>query len=147
MNTAPALDLWTFQTAITRRLTAWSLFSILSGAGMLLAGEFWRGMGVQFLAWGAIDLAIAGFGALGTRRRYDRLDAEERLRVQPQERARLARILWVNAGLDVLYVAGGIALTLTLGQSDAFWRGGGWGIVLQGGFLLVFDVFHALKLR
>ncbi len=147
MNTTPAPDIWKLQTTITRRLTAWSLFSLLSGAGMLLAGAFWRGMGVQFLAWGAIDLAIAGFGALGTRRRYDRLNPDERLRVQPQERAKLSRILWVNAGLDVLYVAGGIALALTLGQSDAFWQGGGWGIVLQGGFLLVFDVFHALKLR
>jgi hypothetical protein len=109
--------------------------------------EYWRGMGIQFLAWGGIDLAIAVFGALVTRRRKARLTPDELLSTQPKERASLAKILWINTGLDVLYVAGGLALLLTLGATDPFWRGGGWGVITQGGFLFVFDLVHALKLR
>jgi hypothetical protein len=51
----------------------------------------------------------------------------------------------VNAGLDVLYVAGGTALALRRGQNDPYWRGVGQGIVLQGGFLLLFDLWHGLR--
>jgi len=49
----------------------------------------------------------------------------------------------VDAGLDVLYIAGGVALVQTLGQTDPFLRGSGWGVVVQGGFLLLFDALHA----
>lgn len=147
MNSASSLDIWTFQQTITRRLMAWSLFSILAGAGMFWGDALWRGIGVQFVAWGLIDLAIAVFGAIGMQRRWSQWTPEERLAAQPRERTQLARILWLNAGLDVLYVAGGLTLWLTLGSTDLFWRGGGWGIIVQGGFLFFFDVYHALKLR
>jgi hypothetical protein len=109
--------------------------------------ESWRGMGIQFLAWGVIDLMIAGFGAVATRRRRSKLTPAELVSTQPRERANLAKLLWVNTGLDVLYVIGGLTLAYTLGASNPFWRGGGWGIVIQGGFLFFFDLFHALKLR
>jgi len=143
-----SVDIWEFQDTLTRRLSWWSIGSLLAGAGMLFPGDaFWRGLGVQFLAWGAIDLAIAVFGSLGTRRRQAKLTPAELLSTQSKERASLAKILWINTGLDVLYVAGGLALALTLGAGDPFWRGGGWGIVIQGGFLFFFDLFHALKLR
>jgi D-alanyl-lipoteichoic acid acyltransferase DltB (MBOAT superfamily) len=139
-------DIWLFQDQLTRRLTWWSMGSILAGALMLLPEGFWRGMGVQFLAWGLIDLAIAFFGARSASKRKARLSPAELLATAPKERANLAKILWINTGLDVLYVAGGLALIVTQGN-DPFWLGGGWGVVLQGGFLFLFDLFHALKLR
>lgn len=152
-----SLNIWHFQDSLTRRLTWWSIFSILSGAWMAWGVPFaqpdpkfiqyWRGMGIQFLAWGGIDLLIALFGASGTQKRRAKLNPEELISTQPKERSHLARILWINTGLDVLYVAGGIALIVILGASDPFWRGSGWGILLQGGFLFFFDLFHALKLR
>lgn len=141
-------DIWLFQDTLTRRLAWWSIGSLLAGAGLLLSAEtFWRGLGIQFLAWGGIDLAIAGFGSLGTRRRRALLTPAELNLAQSKERANLAKLLWVNTGLDLLYIAGGLALVLTLGLTDSFWRGGGWGIIIQGGFLFFFDLFHALKLR
>ncbi len=142
-----SLDIWSFQGSLTRRLTWWSVFSILSGAWMAWGTEFWRGMGIQFLAWGGIDLAIAFFGAMSTRKRKAKLTPEELISTQLRERANLAKILWINTGLDVLYVAVGIALILTLGVSNALRQGSGWGIIIQGGFLFFFDLFHALKLR
>lgn len=141
------MNIWSFQDSLTRRLAAWSVFSILAGAWMTWGTEFWRGMGIQFLAWGGIDLAIAFFGAVGTKKRKAKRTSEELISTQPAERANLAKILWINTGLDILYVAGGIALTLTLGASAPFWQGSGWGIIFQGGFLFFFDLFHALKLR
>lgn len=159
-----SLDTWSFQASLTRRLAWWSVFSILAGAWMVWGVpltqdepslrvlynpffEYWRGMGIQFIAWGGIDLAIALFGAMGMRRRKAKLTSEELLSTQPQERANLAKILWINTALDVLYMAGGLALSYTLGASNSFWLGSGRGIVAQGGFLFVFDLFHALKLR
>ncbi|HAX70778.1 MAG TPA: hypothetical protein DCY14_14295 [Anaerolineae bacterium] len=65
----------------------------------------------------------------------------------PKEIANLKRILLINTALDVLYVAGGIALILTFGAANPEWRGHGWGIIVQGGFLFFFDLFHALKLK
>jgi hypothetical protein len=64
--------------------------------------------------------------------------------VLAREARNLRRILLINTGLDVLYVTGGIALALTLGADNPFWRGNGWGVVVQGGFLFAFDLFHAL---
>jgi hypothetical protein len=69
---------------------------------------------------------------------------------QAEARRALSRVLWINTGLDVGYVAGGVALATTKGRRGAnrhFWQGTGWGIVLQGGFLLLFDLIHALLLR
>ena len=37
-----------------------------------------------------------------------------------------------------------VLLALTLGVDSPFWRGNGWGIVVQGGFLFFFDLLHAL---
>lgn len=158
------LDIWSFQDALTRRLAWWAIGSILAGIWMAWGVplmqdepslrtlfnpvvESWRGMGIQFLAWGAIDLAIAVFGAAIARRRKSKLTPDELASTQSRERANLAKLLWVNTGLDVLYVIGGLALAYTLGAASPFWRGGGLGIVIQGGFLFFFDLFHALKLR
>jgi hypothetical protein len=59
----------------------------------------------------------------------------------------LSRILWVNTGLDVIYIFGGIWLMQTWGAESPLWRGHGVGIVMQGGFLFLFDFFHAVSLR
>jgi hypothetical protein len=69
-------------------------------------------------------------------------DPLERTWLLSEERS-LRRLLLINTGLDVLYVVGGAVLALTLGVGDPTWRGHGWGIVVQGAFLFVFDLFHA----
>ena len=62
-----------------------------------------------------------------------------------REERNLRRLLLINTGLDVLYVAGGVALALTLGASNPTWRGHGWGIVVQGAFLFAFDLIHVRR--
>ena len=141
------MDIWNLQTQLTRRLTFWSLASIAFGLPILTLNPFWQGVGIQFIAWGVIDLLIAIIGAAAMKRRKARLTSDELADSTPKESAKLKRILLINTCLDVLYVAGGIALILTLGATDIGWQGHGWGIIVQGGFLFLFDLFHAREIK
>jgi carboxylesterase len=137
-------DIWDLQKAMSRRLLIWSGLSVLAGVALLLAGgPFLRGFGIQAAAWGAIDAAIAAV-VQRTSRRSQPVPSDPSAAGLDEKRARrLRRLLWINTGLDVCYVTGGIVLANTLGRSEVAWRGHGWGIVVQGGFLFFFDWIHA----
>ncbi len=160
-----------FTRTLARRLLAWALASTLIGVALLvLATDFWRGFGLQAGLWGLIDGIIALVALRSARRDAAApgppgADAADGPAAAPQGAAaalsdeaagapasdpaaaarRIARILWINAALDVLYVAIGGALVVVAGPSHPFLAGNGWGIIVQGGFLLVFDVTHALR--
>jgi hypothetical protein len=138
------MDIWTYYKAITRRLLVWSAASVLVGVALLAFGPLWQGIGLQSLAWGVIDAGIAIVGGWVTRRRRTGLSDPSAPEVLARETRSLRRILLINTGLDVMYVIGGAILALTLGADNPFWRGNGWGIIVQGGFLFCFDLFHAL---
>jgi hypothetical protein len=138
------MDIWQYYKAITRRLLVWGLISVIAGVALLAFGPLLQGIGLQSLAWGVIDAGIALVGGWVTRRRYVGLPNPLAPEVLAHEACNLRRILLINTGLDVLYVAGGVILALTLGGDSPFWRGNGWGIVVQGGFLFFFDLLHAL---
>jgi hypothetical protein len=125
-----------------------------------LGSPFWRGFGAQAVGWGLVDAAIALLGRWVSQRRRAALTDSGGDPLSPdvlERQARnLRRLLWVNTGLDVLYVAGGLALAMAgircSGPSLAgmramavSWRGHGWGIVAQGGFLFFFDLIHARR--
>ena len=99
------------------------------GAG-LCAVPRTRGFGRQTAAWGAVDGAIAYVGA---RRRTAK---------GPTDPRRLRRVLLVNAGLDVGYLAAGAALV-----RHGRWRGDGAAVLVQGAFLLLLDTTAAHRLR
>jgi len=137
------MNIWDFQEQLTRRLLVWAGFSV--GVGLLMnrqRNSLLCGMGEQFIGWGAVDGLIAWFVRRGAQHRQAQPDAAEPA-VQAKATASLRRLLWINTGLDVFYVLGGWRLLQTHGRNDAHWRGRGWGIVIQGGFLLLFDLFHA----
>jgi esterase/lipase len=136
--------IWDFQEALSRRLLLWAALSIAAGALMVaFAGSpWWRGFGIQASIWGGVDAAIALFGQRASRKRRESI-AHDREAVEREAR-KLRRLLWINAGLDVLYVAGGALLLLTLGVQNLFMAGTGWGIIVQGGFLFFFDLLHAV---
>ena len=141
--------IWLYQTRISSQLYAWSAFSVFGGVGLLLLviDPFWRGIGLQGVVWGVIDAGIAFFTQLGMRRKLaDIRDPNDRV-VQLEEARRLRGLLLVNAGLDVLYVAVGVGIVLTFGVDNIFARGNGVGIVIQGAFLLFFDLFHSWQAR
>lgn len=131
-----------FQRTVSNRLLMWSVLSVVGGALLQATrSPFWRAFGQQAIGWGAIDAALAVCG----RRR---LEKKVQRGYPPAEAARdlrnLRRILWFNAGLDVLYMAGGLAL---MRRDDAAQRGHGAGIAFQGLFLFKFDVIHALLVK
>jgi carboxylesterase len=135
---------WDLHVALTRRLLLWSGGSILAGIlALLLGGAFWQAFGIQATAWGTIDAAIALLGRRASLRRWRAYADPELEEVLEGEAQKLSRLLWINTGLDVLYVTGGMAMVLTLGRSSVRWLGHGWGIVVQGGFLFSFDLIHA----
>jgi hypothetical protein len=109
------------ESRLTSALGRWAAGSVAAGA-LLSVPPQTRGFGRQTLAWGAIDGAIARVGA---RRRAARGATDP---------DRLRRVLLVNAGLDVGYLAAGAWLV-----RDGRWRGDGAAVLVQGAFLLVLD--------
>jgi hypothetical protein len=112
---------------VSTRLLLWSL--PWAGAGVLglwlSQGDWQKGFWGMSGAWAVINGGIALAGLIG---------AEPML-------TDLRTILFVNAGLDVLYMAAGIYL---MNRSEATWQGAGLAVLIQGGFLLAFDLLHAL---
>ncbi len=128
--------IWKFETDLTNRLLTWSIFSLLVGFYFwLAANDFGRAFGIQAIAWGLVDAGIAIIGARTAIRRKSTADPKG-------EALFIRKVLWINFGLDVLYVIAGVYIS-TLGS--AFWQGTGWGIVVQGAFLFFFDLIHAIK--
>jgi hypothetical protein len=115
---------------VSTRLLLWSLpWMGASIVGLSLTSDpaakgWWMMNGV----WGFINSAIAMVGFL----------------TPEPELETLRNLLLINAGIDVLYIAGGVFL---LTRQDPMWQGAGWGVVLQGAFLLVFDLWQGLAIQ
>lgn len=125
---------------VARGLLLWALASIVVGLGLLLSEEATlRAIGVQFVVWGAIDALIAGVGVRDRRRRIARGEAQDPELRRAFER-HLRRLLRLNAGLDVGYLAIGAGLVLLWTTPEGL--GHGVGVLVQGGFLLLFDAWH-----
>jgi hypothetical protein len=141
-----AATFWDFNRALTRRLMAWAGLSLAVGLVMWLAGgRRLRGVGSQFAGWAAVNAAIAYFGGSAAEAKHMKIAAGELPEAETliKERRNLRRLLWLNAGLDVLYVLGGLLLRRAKGRTDPRLQGVGEGIALQGGALFIFDVIHA----
>lgn len=57
--------------------------------------------------------------------------------------AHLRQLLWINAGLDIVYIAIGLGLWM---RPKPVLKGFGIAIVVQGLYLFFFDLFHALQM-
>lgn len=139
------MNIWQFQNKISKRLIRWSILSIVSGFLFRFGNKFWRNVGNQFIAWGAIDALIAIFGQMASRNRIDSYENPGKADIQQQEAKNLKRILLINAVLDVFYIIGGLMWTKR-DKGDGRASGNAFGVIVQGLFLLVFDMVHALKM-
>ena len=112
-------------------LVGWcALWLVFAGIGFLYGlrcteGEssrrWWTGFWSMNLFWIAVDLVIVVWAMLAPV-----TDSEE-----------FRRLLAINGGLDLLYLATGVVLAT---RRDPLPRGFGAAILAQGGFLLVFDL-------
>lgn len=137
------MNIWQFSAQVSARLLAWGTLSTLLGLLLLPVRGFWRGFGGQAVGWGVIDAGIALAGVIFSRRRRARMADSHAPEVLAAEARSLRRLLWINTGLDVFYMLGGAWWARR--SRSAFGRGSGWGVVVQGAFLFIFDLFHALR--
>lgn len=118
-------------------LGSWATLNIISG----LAGTFHYKNEVKYFyqmnaAWNTINLGIAAFGIFGVMNADLSIGANEVF----EEIENFDRILLINAGLDLAYIGIGAALwNRGISRQSSRVLGYGKSIVLQGGFLLVFD--------
>lgn len=129
---------------VSQRLLIINLVNILAGIFVSRSNAFWKAFGGQAMGWGLINIGIAVVGGWFGGKRGAKDDAFS-APILAKESRNLRRLLWINAGLDMLYMLGGWRLARSSGESQPGRRGTGWGIVLQGALLFVFDVFHALR--
>lgn len=127
MPQAPAMT--DVEVRLTKVLARWAGTSVAVGA-LLTVPERTRGFGRQTAAWGAVDGLIAYGGS------------RKRARIGPADPNRLRKVLLLNVGLDVGYLAAGGWLV-----RRTRWRGDGWAVLVQGAFLLVLDAAAADALR
>jgi len=113
---------------------------------MLDRGKFWRGIGTQFVAWGVIDGLMAVGGQVASENRLKNMPSEDMSERLRKDKRNLKIALWVNAGLDVLYMIGGVQW-IARQREDNDKRGNGLGVLIQGAFLFIFDLYHAVKLE
>ncbi len=139
----PRGSIWKFNEDLTSRLLVWGAFSVAIGLSMfLMENPFWTGFASQAVVWGGIDALLAILGIRASRKKQAALLPTTIDVIETGHRHPLHSTSLGNAILDVLYVTGGVWLIAT--QSGALVQGIGWGIVVQGGFLLIFDLIHAI---
>ncbi len=141
-------NFFVYQRRALRPLLRWGIGSSLIGAVLLLVPRpFWRQFGLQAVSWGMIDVVLAIVGRRQALVRAEQL-ASGALDESAAEReaAAFERILLINAGLDVGYIAaGGFTAARFADRPDR--RGLGLGILVQGLFLLLFDALVARDVR
>ncbi len=146
--TQPQIDLQLERVAHQRKamlvLGSWAVGNI--GLGLALransTGETRRFHEMNAI-WNVVNLGIAGFGYYTALREPATLGAFAAL----EKEQTFQKVLLFNAGLDVGYVLGGLYL-LERGRrpevdADQL-RGYGKAVLLQGGFLFVFDLVNYL---
>jgi hypothetical protein len=136
--------IWDFARRVTWRLLGLNVLNMVCGVLLQRAAAFQRGIGVQAIGWAVVNILIAVIGGRGTERRARAAEAHSAATLRKETRT-LRWLLWINAGLDVLYMLGGWQWARR-NRSEAFLRGNGIGVMVQGALLFVFDVYHALRI-
>ena len=140
-------DIWDFQRKLTARLLAWAGVSFSLGVAMILQKDRRiRGAGSQFMAWAVVNGLIAILGARASLAKRQKVNAGilPAIETMRKDTRGLRRILWLNTGLDVVYILAGLVLRQTKGAEDARMHGMGEAVAIQGAALLFFDLVHAL---
>jgi hypothetical protein len=98
---------------------------------LLVPVSLLQGIGLQALLWGIIDILIAVVGIF---------------RQQDQSADKAARFLRINVFLDIGYMLVGVLLIVFL-WLDSFFLGNGIGIIIQGAFLFILDLYFYWKFK
>jgi integral membrane sensor domain MASE1 len=125
------------------QLLFWAGLSLGVGVPMLFSSREWvRSFGGMTAAWAIVNAIIAILSLLSVRRKARQNADAETIRGWMHH---LVRLLWLNAGLDVVYVLVGVGL-IVWNPTNRMLNGFGWAVIIQGAFLLLFDTWHAVRL-
>ena len=126
-------------------LAGWSVANIVgSGIATNTRNKEMRYFHQMNVMWGGINLAIAGLGYWGAGR--EKIDNPTMESVQKHQR-KIEKTYLINAGLDVVYVGAGLLMNKTSDnqKNPEKFKGYGNSIMMQGGFLLLYDaVMYAI---
>jgi hypothetical protein len=91
--------------------------------------------------WGSINLAFAGLGYWGAGK--EKID-NPTLAAVLKHQNKIEKTYMINAGLDVVYIGGGLLMNQISDnqKNPERFKGYGNSIMLQGGFLLVYDAIN-----
>ncbi|WP_133162522.1 DUF6992 family protein [Flavipsychrobacter stenotrophus] len=122
-------------------LTGWGIANTAVGAAGYFAAkdDQWKYFHGMNAAWGIVNTGIAAYGFSRIKNQArERVDFNKAYNHYKQDK----KVLLVNMGLDVAYIAGGYYL-MNLGTTDhnnpQLYLGFGRSIMIQGAFLLAFD--------
>ena len=88
--------------------------------------------------WNVVNGALAGLGVLGAKKKQGNLSAFQTL----EEQSSTEKTFLINTGLDAAYVMTGVYLlekSKNSTDNKDMLKGYGQSVILQGGFLLLFD--------
>lgn len=130
-------------------LSSWAVANIAYGGIAAARGEgsnkYFNRMNIY---WNVVNLGIAVPSLIGALRA--RKSSPTTLDQSIEDLHSIEKTLLFNAGLDVAYLTGGFYLlekAKNTPDKEARFRGFGQSIILQGGFLLLFDAANYLALR
>ena len=122
-------------------LGSWALLNIATGA---YGWSTQTGSSKYFyqmnLFWNTVNLGFAGFALVSAFSGDGALLSPQQMM---DKHMNTEKVLLINAGLDVLYMAGGAFMTAKSKSSTTrpeLLKGYGQSLLLQGGFLLLFDL-------
>ena len=126
-------------------LAGWSVANLVgSGIATNTRNKEMRYFHQMNVMWGGINLAIAGLGYWGAgREKIDNPTLEAVLKHQNK----IEKTYLINAGLDVVYIGSGLLMNKTSDnqKNPEKFKGYGNSIMMQGGFLLLYDaVMYAI---
>jgi hypothetical protein len=138
-------NLFIYQRHAMPVLLGWGIGSVFSGLLMLRSRSDWlRGLGSQFFSWGAVDSVIAVFALRNAEKKSRQFEQGE---ISKDEHIRQAgqfeQFIWLNTLLDIGYIVAGNAFANRY-PDNRYRQGMGWGVIIQGAFLFIWDLFLVL---
>lgn len=127
-------------------LLSWGVGNVIGGAVVAAAKSGTpRAIGVQAVAWGAIDTAVAIYAQCTARRNATSARSGMYGARHIRDRARrFEYLLAIQTAADVIYVVAG---SIVAARSRSPWaRGSAIGVVVQGAALLIYDMSLVVRM-
>ena len=135
-------------------LAGWSVVNIVgSGFATKTHNAEVRAFHQMNVMWGSINLALSGLGYFGASR--EKINNPVLADVLKHQN-RIEKTYLINLGLDVVYIGSGLLMNKTSDnqKNPAKFKGYGNSIMVQGGFLLLYDALiysihhkHGMQLK